>query len=1098
MDSPARNPDRLFIGRDTELDALRHGLAEALSGRSRVLLLAGEPGIGKTTTAEQFVRSVREAGVCVIWAKCYEQAGAPAFWPWELVFRALLVDPEFAPQWPLLEPVALEMAAGAAGGAAREHARFRLFDGATTGIKQAAQVRPLVLVIDDLHGADVSSLLLLQFLAQHLEAARVLVLGTYRDTGLPAEHPIMRTLAELARIPGNRALFLAGLDAPAIGGFIRESAGIDPSSALVEAVRRETDGNPFLVSELVRQLVDDGRIDRPEALERVPVSQRVRAATGRRLAGLSPECQRAIVVASIIGREFTVDLVAAAGGAGDDVTAVVDEATAAGLVSASPSRSGHWRFDHALTREAVYADVKAGERARLHQAVGEGIERLHAGEIGPHLAELAHHFAEASRTGDPAKAIAYAKRAGDHACAASAYEEAVRLYESAIEMLPRQVGATQMDRCELVLALAEAHRGAGDVAQANRTSLEAASLARSSGTREQHARAALSYGTRDPHGGAATPDPILVELLDEALTVWHGDDHPLHVELLGRLACALVFDHDPTRRHRLSADALAMARRIGDARLLGRALNNRIAATIGPDFVDENATFISELFRLASETRETELLFQSHRWQYIDRLTRGDGAGVIRALHGCRVIADASRDPVHRWFVGVLQITQATLEGRFADAERLMGELANLTWCQPFTGGLLVIQTFSLRSLTGGLEAFVDAIDSTASLNEAAPSLRASVAMAHAELGQGEKARREYDRVLAGNLCDVPPPQLLLTIAFLARACEVLDDVEHAATLYEHMLPNAGLAILAGPGIGMFGTADHVLGRLAGVRGDWAVAAEHLDTAIEQYASMNAAPWLAEARYDRARVVVAADGDQVRAMALNDLALASARELGMQPLERKASALHARLERHEPSDGDGVEASVVADNIMRREGDYWTLIYEGTTSRLRHSSGCRYLAELLRYPGREIHALELLSLASEEPADLAEVAGDAGEVLDTQARASYRHRLLDLHAALAEAETNHDAGRCEMLRHEREALESELARAVGLGNRARRAASAAERARINVTRAVRRVVGRCDDADPTLGRHLARRLRTGAFCAYLPDPRVDVRWVIGV
>ena len=1097
MDSPARNPDELFIGRDTELDALRHGLAEALSGRSRVLLLAGEPGIGKTTTAEQFVRSVREAGVCVIWAKCYEQAGAPAFWPWELVFRALLVDPEFAPLWPLLEPVALEMAAGAApGGAAPEHARFRLFDGATTGIKQVAQVRPLVLVIDDLHGADVSSLLLLQFLAQHLEAARVLVLGTYRDMGLPAEHPIMRTLAELARIPGNRALFLAGLDPPAIGRFIRESAGSDPSSALIEAVRRETDGNPFLVSELVRQLVDDGHIDRPEALERVPVSQRVRAATGRRLAGLSPECQRAIVVASVIGREFTLGLVAAAGGADDDVTAVVDEATAAGLVSASPGRSGHWRFDHALTREAVYADVKAGERARLHQTVGEGIERLHAGELGSHLAELAHHFAEASRTGDPAKAIAYARRAGDHACAASAYEEAVRLYESALEMLPRQVGATPMDRCDLVLALAAAHHGAGDVAQANRASLEAASLARASGTREQLARAALSYGTRDPHGGAATADPTLVGLLEEALAAWQGQDDPLHATLLGRLAGILAREDDPARRDRLSAEALAMARRIGDLRLLGRTLSNRLAATI--DDVEQSDGLIAELFRIATETRDTDLLLQSHRWGFIDCLTRGDGPGVIRALHGCRVIAEASRDPVHRWFVAVLQITQATLEGRFSDAERLMGELANLTWCQPFTGGLLVIETFSLRSLTGGLEGIVDAIESTASLNEAAPSVRACVAMVHAELGQLEKARREYDRVLARDLADVPFPQLLMTIEFLARVCEALGDVEHASTLYDRMLPNAALTIVVGPGVAMYGTADHVLGRLAGVRGDWAVAARHLDTAIEQYASMKAAPWLAEARYDRARVLMAADGDRVGAMALNDLALASARELGMQPLERKASALHARLERHEPSDVDVVEARLVADNVMRREGDYWTLIYEGTTSRLRHSSGCQYLAELLRHPGREIHALELVSLAREEPADLAEVSGDAGEVLDAQARASYRQRLLDLRAARAEAEANNDAGRCELLQHEREALESELARAVGLGNRARRAASAAERARINVTRAVRRVVGRCDDANPTLGRHLARRLRTGAFCVYLPDPRVDVRWVIGV
>jgi tetratricopeptide (TPR) repeat protein len=1097
-------PPTLFVGRDHELDDLRETLAATIAGHGSVALLAGEAGIGKTRTAEEFAARAADAGARVVWAKCFEQAGAPAYWPWLQVLRALLVDSNEGMR-AALEPVARELSAVVPGespesrsGAVSEHARFRLFEAVTDGVKQAAQIQPLVLVIDDLHGADVSSLLLLQFMARHLKPSRVFVLGTFRDAGLPATHPVLQTLAETGRIPGNRSIFLPGLDGPAIAELVHASAGMEPSGQLVDAILRETDGNAFLVSEVVRLLVADGTIDRVEGLGRMPVSQRVRAATGRRVATLSSNCQRALAVASVMGREFTTDLLEAVlQPAGSDVGALVDEAVVAGLVAPSPSRVGYWRFDHALTRESLYEDLGPAERSRLHRAVGEGLERLHGTTPSLHLAELAHHFAEASRTSDPGRAIRYAKLAGDHACAASAYEEALRLYASALEAFPRAVAPLVTDRCELMLAIAEAHRGAGQADQATRASIEAADLARASGTREQLARAALSYGTRHLFPGGSTPDPIHVGLLERALAAWRGEDGPLPVRLLGRLAVALFFDDDPTRRCRLSAEAVVMARRLGDPRLLGVALSDRCVATFLSISLDEHRALAQELFQLASETGETEMVFQSHHWRFLDRLASGDGNGATRALHACRLFASRSRDPVHRWTVNIFETTQAMLEGRFADAERLMGETAGLAWCQPATQGVLGIQMFVLRWHQGQLDGIAEMIEAAASLNQATPSFRACIALLHAERARPEPARREYDRLLAQGLADVPRTQLLMTIEFLARVCSVLADVDEAARLYERLLPHDGLSIVIGPGVGFRGCVAHVLGRLAAVRSDWAAAARHLDDALVTYEAMSAAPWLAEAQHDAAAVLLASGGDSMGAQVLNDRALATARELGARSILARAEGLAAAIDARTP------QRTADDANLLRREGDYWTVVYDGTTFRLRHSSGLCYLAELLRQPGREIHALELAALRRDEGTCAEEMHaganrgdGDAGELLDEQARAAYRRRLRELQDELDEAEANHDAGRVGVLRGEREALEDELARAVGLGGRPRRAGSAAERARVNVTRAVRRVVERFDAKHPPLGRHLARRLKTGAFCVYLPDPRLAVRWVI--
>ncbi len=260
----AANPlDRLasgvFVGRDAEVAKLRSGLDAALAGRGRILLLVGEPGIGKTRTSEELVTYARMRGAQVLWGRCYEGEGAPPYWPWVQVIRAYVHDCDPQTLASEMGPGAADIAAVVSEVRARlpglaepsrlepDQARFRLFDGVASFLRSAARRQPLVLVLDDLHWADKASLLLLQFLARELGTDRLLLLGTYRDVELRRQHPLAEALAELARNPLCERILLRGLVRNDVARFIEATAGNVPADALVEAVFRETEGHPFFV-----------------------------------------------------------------------------------------------------------------------------------------------------------------------------------------------------------------------------------------------------------------------------------------------------------------------------------------------------------------------------------------------------------------------------------------------------------------------------------------------------------------------------------------------------------------------------------------------------------------------------------------------------------------------------------------------------------------------------------------------------------------------------------------------------------------------------------------------------------------------------------
>jgi DNA-binding SARP family transcriptional activator len=450
-----------FVGRERELGMLNDLLAEALAGRGRLVLLAGEPGVGKTRTATELARHASALGARVLWGRCYEREGAPPYWPWLQAIRPYVAT---------CQPDRLRTELGAGAGAIADvlpevrerlgdvkspqplpderQARFSLLDAIAAFLRRAAHREPLVLVLEDLHAADAASLALLDFVARELEAARLLVVGMYRDVEVGRGHPLRQTLAELARDRLYERLALSGLAPEEVASFIAATLGDEASPSLVAAVHDRTAGNPLFMTEIVRILVHEGKRDWDGG-----VPEGVREVIGIRLDRVSPECNQLLSVAAVIGREFGLDQLSPLGDGktDDELLALVEEALAARLVDEATASPGHFRFAHPLIRETLEAELSSARRVRLHCRIATALESLYGASAADHAAELAYHFAEAETVVGPDKVVHYCRLAGEQAYSAHAYDDAIAHFQRALAA--REGSAMDDETADLVFAL---------------------------------------------------------------------------------------------------------------------------------------------------------------------------------------------------------------------------------------------------------------------------------------------------------------------------------------------------------------------------------------------------------------------------------------------------------------------------------------------------------------------------------------------------------------------------------------------------------------------------------------------------------------------
>ncbi|WP_144186629.1 helix-turn-helix transcriptional regulator [Elioraea rosea] len=925
-----------FVGRRDELAQLGAALADTLAGKSRLVLLSGEPGIGKTRTAQALAAEAEEAGTLVLWGRCHEEAGAPSYWPWAQALRTLAgalgedalredlgagapdiaeVIPELRARIPGIGLVATPSDPAAA--------RFRLFASMAAFLLAASRRRPLVTVLDDLHWADAPSLRFLRFLVPELGTARLMLIATYRENALSRQHPLSDALGDVVRSAGVMRLRLTGLAAEESGALMAGMAGTAPPPSLARALHAQTEGNPLFLREIVRFLGQRGLLDPARGMA-VPASLRipegVREVIGQRLNLLSPACNQVLRVASVIGREFDVALLHRVWKDGSDaVTAALDEALDARIVE--DVRPDRYQFTHALIRMTLQDELRAGERQRLHRAVGEALEGLNRHDPDAVLPELARHFREAG--GDTAKAIDYAQRAGQQAEAVLAFEEATSLFQAALDLMLQQNEPDARAHAALLVRVGDAQRKANDY-DAARTSLRTAvELARRHRLPDLLADAAVSFEVSTFRRGYIGQRNR--SLLQEALAALPASETARRVRVLTALARAQFYSGDVAAGRVTAREAAALARSLGDDGITARSLLVQLEIPAEPHETVAMLALGHDVAAMAERGGEMEIAAQTHLLCAGLALELGRMEACRAAIASLHRVGRQVRQLVFTLFEIGFRAALALHRGDLDEAETLIREGIRLDrTTRSDAGDPLALLVFALRREQDRLSEVAPLVEAIAR-DDAAAVWRPGLALLFVDLGRHDAARRLFEGLAADGFVGLARDgRWISSMAFLAEVCVALGDASRAAILYGLLLPYAGRNLVPGNGAGSVGAADRQLGLLAATMGNWPDAERHFAAALALNEATGGLAPLAHTRHDLAAMLLGrgGPGDAARARALLDQTLAEATRLGLAALARR---VRERLAEVAPPPPD-------PDALTPREAEVLDLIAMGRTN----------------------------------------------------------------------------------------------------------------------------------------------------------------------
>ncbi|MFN2539483.1 MAG: AAA family ATPase [Mycobacteriales bacterium] len=833
-----------LVGRARELAGVVALLEGLQAGHGRLLLLTGEAGIGKTRLARELAGRALATGTSVVWGRCVESEGAPAYWPWRQVVESLGADPD----------------AVFGGRVESPEERFRLVDEV---LRLLAVQGPLVVVLDDLHDADEVSLSLLRHVADRLVAQPLLLVVTAREAG-PA-------LSELLRTPDSERWELRRLD-------VADVATQLPAPEHAEAVHQATGGNPMFVREVARA-IGEGSWD-PGRPPRTVID-----AVAARLERLTPTCRSFLQVAAVVGRDFELEVVAAACGTDeDDLLSALDEAVRQGLVE-------NQRFTHALVRDAVELSLGHGERRDLHRRVGTAVAARHVAHLADHFADLVRHAVAA---GDARAAHEWAAKGAGEAVRRLAFEEAVRLYRVAVAHDSSDVASWH--------GLARSAYYAGDLDTWVDAVRKAADLTR--GT-PAFAEAALLL--------EAMPDPTVMvlagELCREALDQAQLDD-ATRARLLGLMSHLAFYDGDTELTASRSREAIELARASGDDSARVAALRARQEALPGPAGRAERLVLADEMVLAAQRLGSARNEMWGRLWRVEALAEQGDFPAAEAALPDLAAVVQRVGGPVSSWHLGRVSACIAQAQGRYAEAAALSDralEQMSAVEPTPARGAWFAMQA----ALAGHIGVSERALEVARTSWDPPPRFvtmgRLSRAFLLTQAGLPEDARTLY--LQAG-----PPPGWTLPVFFVqpglvlgtrvAISLGLLDDVRLLLPVLEELRGEHAL----GGGVSYLGPMTLTLGGARAALGDPAAAGD-LRTAIAEAERAGAPGFAAEARLILAELT----GDRVLARQA-DAAITS---LGMTALMPRSSAL---LHTASPLSGREEEVSrLVAEGLSNRQ-----------------------------------------------------------------------------------------------------------------------------------------------------------------------------------
>jgi len=888
-----------IIGRRRELDALRAWLGGALGGGGRLVLCVGEPGIGKTRLAQELAGLALAGGTAVAWGRCVEAEGAPAYWAWRQVLRSLSIDPDTV----------------LTGDPESPQDRFRVFEDLTEALRGVAARNGLVVILDDIHWGDEASLLLLRHVANQLGDARLLLVATFRD--LEPSTALARVLPDLLRSPTGERLDLQGFDLAEVSQQLSTTTD-RPTEQDARAVLDVTGGNPLFVREVARAMTDGTW--RPHQPPRT-VLDVVTARLGR----VSADCRQLVQAAAIVGRDFSLALVAASLDKPVPICLpLIDEAIAYGLLDRI-GEGGEFRFIHALTRDAVTASLAITDRVALHRAVAETIEAQFAHDLSEHLADLARHWAELAPYGEAATARGWALRAAGDAVRRLAYEEGVRLYRAALALDPASL--PDEDRCRAQIGLGRAAYFVGDLNTCAEAAEAAAASARAAGNPELLAESALVL--------EAAPDPrinaVAKQLCEDALAAL-GDSGDtgvaaLRARLYAQRSHLAFYDGEQDRTETLSSTALDLAHAADDDRALVEALHARKEACPGPAGRDERIRLASEMLALAQRTNGARTAMWGELWRIETLIERGLLAAAVEHLPGLQLAVERVGGPVSSWHLDRVTACIAQAQGRYADAAavgRRGFDRMRPVEPAPASGAYFALHS-SLASHVGVTEEA-----SAFALNpfDPPPRFRTIARLSRAFLllcaGRPDDAAASYQQAGPLQTWSLPAFFMLTGTVCGAQSAAQLRRLDDLAKLLDRLEPFRGEHVV-GDAVAYLGPVEltlaygaAALGRLDQAVDDFAAAADQADRA-------GAPGFVAEARFQLASALLVRGepGDRDRAVPLARDADNLAKSLGMTAYADRTGTLVAQLDRLDE----------VPNALSPRESEVATLVAEGLTNR---------------------------------------------------------------------------------------------------------------------------------------------------------------------
>ncbi len=905
-----------FVGRDVEMGRIQDALEQVASGSGLFLLLAGEPGIGKSRLAEEAVRHSRTRGFRVWRGQCRGTEGAPPYLPFVEILRQYIED---RPDDVLLDELgdyATELSklipqlAGRLALPAEtipsppEQERYRLLEAIRHTFGQVARRRPTVLFMEDMQWADVATCLALRHIAASVAEVPILILATGRDQDLGPGHPLADAMAEFSRLQRYARVNLSGLSASAIESMLASVGRGQPPNDLVEAIHEETEGNPFFITELVNHLMAEGRILDADGQWRVDIRREdwdiphtVRVVIQRRLEGLSDNTRRILTQAAVVGRDFDYDILdAVCGMDAETLLDSMDESIRMGMIEQVEGAAVEFRFAHHVTRQTIYEGLPVLRRQRAHLQVGLAMESI--GSAGPEV--LAYHFTQAGRMAPPEKARQFLTMAGDKASRMAAWEDAAGYYQRALELIG---DANEQESAELLRRLGAAETGKGEWEAA--VSCLRRSMEIFERLNDSEAVGWIAYSLRRLYG-ARGQFAEASEVVDRALSILGASDSEVRCRLLAQAGFIRSAFGEADEAERLLSESLEAAERLGKPAAKGFAAFIRGMHYLNYSQLREAVRWLTEGMQWSLAGNDPWTASQGSSFRRHILFVLGDLAGAGDSIGEEERLARKAGNFLAmcetRWISSSIACLRGDLAGAEDSANQLLAMIESARADSGMPGAL--INLAYIRFLGGDCQSFEELLAraigyydrmSAAPIDDPRPVLLLLRALA----GRGEEAQAmlpELQRYFQFE--DHWTTSLGEARATLAAALAVMAMTNEASALFgplKQWTESTGYVLTGASSVPQL--MDRVLGMTASAAGDAEAAEHHFERAIQTAGEMGATVELAESRYWYARHLLARPGGSGRQPGRKQLAEARKTwvDAGMTAQAQRADGMEGEL-----------------------------------------------------------------------------------------------------------------------------------------------------------------------------------------------------------